>query len=87
MLSTGSMSNTPNSIKKVTPLHEFGTIALIVGATMTALNIYPLNVYVCVLANGLWLWCGWLWREPSVIGLNFAMTIIYVAGTINVFLK
>tara|TARA_S200000501_G_scaffold221568_1_gene207837 strand:- start:3115 stop:3360 length:246 start_codon:yes stop_codon:yes gene_type:complete len=81
------MKNTLPVRKPYQALAWFGTIALIVGATMTALNIYPLNVYVCVLANGLWLWCGWLWREPSVIGLNFAMTIIYVAGTINVFLK
>ena len=81
------MKNSPPVRKPYQALAWLGTVVLIMGACMTALNIYPLNVYVCVLANGLWLWCGWLWREPSVIGLNFAMTIIYVAGTINVFLK
>ena len=70
------MSNTPNSIE---PIKEK------LDDKIKALN--SSRVYKNVIANGLWLWCGWLWREPSVIGLNFAMTIIYVAGTINIFLK
>ena len=35
------------------------------------------------ITNGIWLWCGWLWREPSVIGLNFAMTLIYIIGSLK----
>ena len=46
------MKNTPPVRKPYQALAWFGTIALIVGACMTALNIYPLNVYVCVIANG-----------------------------------
>jgi len=45
--------------------------------------MFPINVYVMVVANGIWLWCGYLWREPSVIGLNFAMTVIYVIGVLK----
>ena len=61
-------------------------MGLIVGATMTALNIYPLNVWVMIVANGVWLWCGYLWKEPSVIGLNLAMTTIYILGAIKLFI-
>ena len=63
-----------------------GTILLIVGASMTALNIYPMNVWVMIVANGIWLWCGYLWKEPSVIGLNFAMTAIYIIGAMKLLL-
>ena len=80
------MNDTQPARKPYQALAWIGTMALIVGACMTALNIYPMNVYVMVFANGLWLWCGWLWREPSVIGLNFAMTFIYIIGAIKLFL-
>ena len=79
------MNDTLPARKPYQALAWVGTMALIVGACMTAVNIYPMNVYVMVFANGLWLWCGWLWREPSVIGLNFAMTLIYIIGAIKLF--
>ena len=53
---------------------------------MTAVNIYPLNVWVMIVANGIWLVAGWLWNEPSVIGLNLAMVLIYILGAINLFI-
>jgi len=80
------MKNTLVVRKPYQGLAWIGTIGLIVGATMTALNIYPLNVWVMIVANGVWLLAGWLWREPSVIGLNLAMVLIYMIGAINLFI-
>ena len=80
------MKNTRVVRKPYQGLAWIGTIGLIVGATMTALNIYPLNVWVMIVANGVWLLAGWLWREPSVIGLNLAMVLIYMIGAINLFI-
>ena len=80
------MKNTLVVRKPYQGLAWIGTIGLIVGATMTALNIYPLNVWVMIVANGVWLLAGWLWREPSVIGLNLAMVLIYMLGAINLFI-
>tara|TARA_B100001996_G_scaffold175573_1_gene134085 strand:+ start:359 stop:601 length:243 start_codon:yes stop_codon:yes gene_type:complete len=77
------MKNSPLVRKPYQALAWFGTVLLIIGASMTALNIFPMNVYIMVFANGIWLFCGYLWREPSVIGLNFAMTVIYVIGVIK----
>ena len=79
------MKNTLVVRKPYQGLAWIGTFGLIIGASMTAFNIFPLNVYVMVVANGIWLWCGWLWREPSVIGLNFAMTLIYIIGALKLF--
>ena len=80
------MKNTQVVRKPYQALAWIGTIGLIIGASMTAFNIYPMNVWVMIVANGVWLWCGYLWREPSVIGLNFAMTAIYIVGAIKLFL-
>jgi len=77
------MKNSPLVRKPYQALAWLGTMLLVIGASMTALNIFPMNVYIMVVANGIWLWCGYLWREPSVIGLNFAMTVIYVIGMIK----
>ena len=80
------MSNTPVIRKPYQFLAWIGTIGLIVGASMNALNIFPLNLWVMLFANAIWLWCGWLWREPSVIGLNVAMVAIYMLGAIKLFI-
>ena len=79
------MRDTPNR-KPYQLLAWIGTLMLIVGASMTALNIYPLNVWVMIVANGVWLIAGWLWNEPSVIGLNLAMVLLYILGAINLFI-
>jgi hypothetical protein len=41
---------------------------------------------VMIIANGIWLLAGWLWNEPSVVGLNLAMVLIYILGAINLFI-
>jgi hypothetical protein len=80
------MKDTPVVRKPYQGLAWLGTIGLIVGASMNALNIFPLNLWVMIVANGIWLWCGFLWREPSVIGLNLAMTVIYILGAMKLFI-
>ena len=80
------MKNTHVVRKPYQGLAWAGTVGLIVGATMTAFNIYPLNVWIMIFANALWLWAGYLWKEPSVVGLNLAMVMIYVAGAIKLFI-
>ena len=35
-----------------------------------------------ILANALWVYVGWLWKEQSLIVLNAGLTIIYILGLI-----
>ena len=77
------MKNTTVVRKPYQALAWFGTTGLIIGATMTAFNIFPLNIWVMIVANGVWLVAGVLWKEPSVIGLNLFMVAIYVIGAIK----
>lgn len=80
------MKNTTVVRKPYQALAWIGTLGLIIGASMTAFNIYPLNVWVMIVANGVWLVAGVLWKEPSVIGLNFFMVAIYIIGAIKLFI-
>ena len=80
------MNDTQIVRKPYQALAWFGTIGLIIGATMTAFNIYPLNIWVMIVANGVWLVAGILWKEPSVWGLNFFMVFVYTIGAIKLFI-
>jgi hypothetical protein len=80
------MKDTTVVRKPYQALAWIGTIGLIIGATMTAFNIYPLNIWVMIVANGVWLVAGILWKEPSVWGLNFFMVLVYTIGAIKLFI-
>ena len=79
------MNDTQIVRKPYQALAWIGTIGLIIGASMTAFNIYPMNVWIMIIANGVWMLAGFLWKEPSVIGLNLAMVLIYIIGAIKLF--
>ena len=67
MLSTGSMSNIPNSIKKVTPLHDatwyvkwFGVCFICLAVLCRSIQEVPKIYDVCfsIIGTGAWLWVG-----------------------------
>jgi len=59
------------------------TTALICGMLLTALNVYPLNMYLSLSGVVGWLVVGFLWHDRSVIVLNTVGTTIYVGGIIS----
>jgi hypothetical protein len=63
---------------------EWGSTAvLIIGVTLTAYNIYPLNVWFSMAGNFGWFVVGWMWRKYSLLTIQVVVTIIYVAGLFN----
>ena len=74
------------------PSREFivewsATAVLLMGVVLTSFNIYPLNVYVCLAANILWLWLGFIWRKWSLIIVEMVVVAIYLAGTIKALIQ
>ena len=59
------------------------TFTLIVGVALTSLNVYPLNVYVSLFGNFLWLIMGFHWKKLSLITIQVFITILYLGGTIK----
>jgi hypothetical protein len=59
------------------------TTALVSGMLLTALNVYPLNMYLSLSGVVGWLVVGFLWHDRSVIVLNTVGTTIYVGGIIS----
>jgi hypothetical protein len=52
-------------------------------AFASAMDLYPLNVWLGWAAGVGWAYIGWLWREPSIIIINIMMTVIYGGGILR----
>ena len=56
------------------------TVVLLAGVALTALNIFPLNIYVNFVGNMLWLATGLLWRKWSLVVVSTIISVMYGAG-------
>jgi len=62
------------------------TALLIAGVILTSFNIYPLNLYVLLVGNGVWMILAWIWRKYSLLVVQTVITLIYVVGIANLFI-
>jgi hypothetical protein len=56
------------------------TVVLIIGVVLTALNIFPLNIYYSVVGNLLWLLVAFHWKKMSLVAVEIVILLIYIAG-------
>jgi hypothetical protein len=56
------------------------TATLLVGVVLTALNVFPLNIYLSVLGNLLWLVVAFHWKKMSLVVVELIILLIYLAG-------
>ena len=82
------------SIFKQTPLHTkdwyikwISTIGLIIGMVLTSNNIYPLNLYVNIVALLGWIIVAAIWNDRALIILNTVGLSIYANGVVSYLLK
>jgi hypothetical protein len=66
---------------------EWGiTALLIIGAVLTSLNIYPLNIWFLFLSNLGWAIQAIMWKKYSLLTVQTVITIIYLPPLIKSFL-
>ena len=58
----------------------------IAGALLTALNIYPLNVWAFNVGSVLWLIFAARIKENSLVVVNAGLLVIYIFGAVKVML-
>lgn len=73
---------------KVTKRTEFvlewtSTALVIIGAFLTALNIFPLNLAVQFVGNVGWLAVGYMWKKWSLVTIQAVISVIYIVGLIT----
>ena len=59
------------------------TAITLIGAVLTSLNIYPLNVIAFNLGSVFWLIFAIRIKEPSLIVVNAGLLLVYVAGLVK----
>jgi hypothetical protein len=60
------------------------TIMALIHVWLISHDVQPWYKYTGVVQAGLWLWLGFLWRQPSVILLNVVMIGIYIKGILGI---
>ena len=56
------------------------TTCFLISVALTSLDIYPLNLYISLITNLLWLLVGIIWRKWSLIIVEAVVCVIYAAG-------
>jgi hypothetical protein len=68
--------------KTVKIIEWASTTILIIGILLTAINIYPLNVYIQLVGNAGWALVAYIWRSWSLLVIQFVACIIYIFGLV-----
>jgi len=82
--------NSTRVYKKVTPRYDLSwyikwasSITLIIAMMFTAVDIYPINMWIANFGFVGWLIVGMLWHDRALIVLNAISLTIYSMGIIN----
>ena len=59
------------------------TVLVIIGACLTAWNIYPLNIMFQFVGNIGWFAVGYMWRKWSLMTIQAVISVIYITGLIS----
>jgi hypothetical protein len=63
---------------------EWGSTALlIVVVALTAFNVFPLNLWVCLAANAGWTVMGIIWKKWSLLIVQAVVSAIYIFGMVT----
>ena len=56
------------------------TVCFLISVVLTSLDIFPVNLYVSLATNLLWLWVGFIWRKWSLITVEAVVCVMYAVG-------
>ena len=82
--------NSSRVIKKITPRYDlswyikwFSSITLIIAMMFTAVEMFPVNLFIANVGFIGWLVVGMLWHDRALIVLNSISLAIYTLGIFN----
>ena len=82
--------NSSRVIKKITPRYDlswyikwFSSVTLIIAMMFTAVEVFPLNLFIANIGFIGWLCVGMLWHDRALIVLNSISLAIYTLGIFN----
>jgi len=82
--------NSTRVFKKVTPRGDLSwyikwasSITLIIAMMFTAIELFPINLFIANIGFVGWLIVGMLWHDRALIVLNSISLAIYTLGIVN----
>ena len=82
--------NSSRVYKKITPRGDlswyikwFSSVTLIIAMMFTAVEMFPLNLFIANIGFIGWLCVGMLWHDRALIVLNAISVAIYLTGIVN----
>ena len=82
--------NSSRVIKKITPRYDlswyikwFSSVTLIIAMMFTAVEMFPVNLFIANVGFIGWLVVGMLWHDRALIVLNSISLAIYTLGIFN----
>ena len=70
-------------IDKVKILEWTSTVVLLVGVYLTAINVYPINVYISLIGNFGWLLVAVIWKKWSLLVVQLVIVALYFYGMLT----
>ena len=67
-------------MKTDTVIEWSATVCFLISVALTSFDIFPINLYVSLVTNALWLWVGFIWRKWSLITVEAVVCVMYAAG-------
>ena len=85
--------NSSRVYKKVTPRHDlswyikwFSSITLIIAMMFTAVELFPINLFIANVGFIGWFVVGMLWHDRALILLNGIATFIFILGLLKYYM-
>ena len=76
------------TLKNINKLIEWlATMLVLAGIALSAVDIYPLNITLSLVGNGLWCLTSCLWRKWSLLIMSVVICIINLAGLAHYYLQ
>ena len=82
--------NSSRVYKKVTPRHDlswyikwFSSITLIIAMMFTAVELFPINLFIANIGFIGWFVVGMLWHDRAITMLNGALATMLAMGILN----
>ena len=82
--------NSSRVIKKITPRSDlswyikwFSSITLIIAMMFTAVEMFPINLFIANIGFIGWLVVGMLWHDRALIFLNGVAIFVFASGLVN----
>jgi hypothetical protein len=64
-----------------------GTISYLIGMTLTAFNIYPINIVMSTIGALLWTHAAWVTKDKPLLMLEIVTIVVYGVGFTNFLMK